>query len=77
MMETLKDYNDYLLEHGYRLTKGSHEFLDGFLKTVTYKKKDFEHYVRLYVEETDKFCEFLEALKEGEEYKIKNENKHF
>lgn len=74
MMETLKDYNDYLLEHGYELDKGSHEYLNGFLISVTYKKKDFKHYVRLYVKETDKFYEFLETLKEGDEYEIKNEN---
>lgn len=76
-METLKDYNDYLLEHGYELAKGSHEYLNGFLISVIYKKKDFKHYVRLYVEETDKFHEFLETLKEGDEYEIKNENKHY
>lgn len=74
MMETLKDYNDYLLEHGYELAEGSHEFINGFLRIVTYKKKDFKHYVRLYVEEIDKFCEFLKTLKEGDKYEIENEN---
>ena len=71
-MIKLKEYADFLYENGYKENFAPFTFLNGSLEIVEFIKNDF--IVRLYVEATREFSEFLESLEPGTEYKVEYEN---
>lgn len=71
-MKTLKEYADFLHENGYKETSRPFTYLDGHLIAVDFIKNDF--LIKLSVDETKEFSEYLSSLEPGTEYKSEYEN---
>ena len=77
MMKTLKEYSDFLYKNGYEETSKNGEpytytFIQGHLRYIWFVKND--NYIKLCVEETKEFSEYLSSLELGTEYKCEYEN---
>lgn len=70
-MKTLKEYADFLYKNGYKEDFAPYTCLNDYLEIVQFTKNGF--LIRLYVEETEEFSNYLSSHPEIE-YEIKYEN---